>query len=105
VVVDRFAARLEALAQRKTKHEPQRLSDMLGDYVDTIQARMDGKIKPIATGFADLDKRLGGGFSRGTLIVAAGRPAMGKTALGSVPVAQRGGMGNVAVPVDGNGAR
>jgi replicative DNA helicase len=81
-VVDRFAAKLESLAQRKTKHEPQRLSDMLGSYVETIQDRMDGKIKPIATGFADLDKRLGGGFSRGTLIVAAGRPAMGKTALG-----------------------
>src|SRR5690606_36438072 len=54
----------------------------LAGYVETIQNRMDGKIKPIATGFTDLDEKLGGGFNRGTLIVVAGRPAMGKTALG-----------------------
>lgn len=81
-VVDRFAARLEALAQRKTRHEPMRLADMLGDYVETIEARMAGTIKPIATGYRDLDKKLGGGFERGTLVVVAGRPAMGKTAAG-----------------------
>lgn len=82
VVLDRFAAKLEALAQKKTQQEPQRLSDMLGNYVDVIQARMDGKIKPLATGFADLDIRLDGGLERGTLTVVAGRPGMGKTAFG-----------------------
>lgn len=81
-LVDRMAARVEGLAQKKTKQEPQRMSDMLGNYVDVIQSRMDGKIKPIETGFADLDKRLDGGLERGTLTVIAGRPGMGKTAMG-----------------------
>lgn len=81
-VIDRASAKLEQLAQKRTKQEPRRFGDMLGNYVDVIQARMDGTIKPISTGHADLDSRLGGGFRRGTLIVVAGRPAMGKTAMG-----------------------
>jgi replicative DNA helicase len=82
LIVDRLAAKIEALVQKKTRQEPQRLNDMLGSYVDVIQARMDGKIKPISTGFADLDRRLDGGLERGTLTVVAGRPSMGKTAFG-----------------------
>lgn len=82
VLVDRAASRLEALAQKKSKQEPQRMADMLGNYVDVIQSRMDGKIKPIQTGFADLDRRLDGGLERGTLTVVAARPGMGKTAMG-----------------------
>ena len=58
------------------------MSEMLGNYVNLIQDRMDGKIKPIQTGFEDLDKRLGGGLERGTLTVVAARPGMGKTAMG-----------------------
>lgn len=80
--VDIIAAKLEALAKRKTKQEPMRIADMMGNYVDVIQQRMDGKIKPIETGFKDLDSRLDGGLERGTLTVVAGRPGTGKTALG-----------------------
>jgi replicative DNA helicase len=81
-LVDRMAAKLDDLAHKKTVQEPQRMADMLGNYVDVIQDRMDGKIKPIQTGFADLDKRLDGGLERGTLTVVAARPGMGKTAMG-----------------------
>jgi replicative DNA helicase len=81
-IVDRYAAKVEALAQKKTKQEPQRMSEMLGNYVEVIQARMDGRIKPIQTGFRDLDNRLDGGLERGTLTIVAGRPSMGKTAMG-----------------------
>jgi replicative DNA helicase len=81
-IVDKYAAKIEALAQKKTKQEPQRMSDMLGNYVEVIQARMDGTIKPIQTGFRDLDDRLDGGLERGTLTIVAGRPSMGKTAMG-----------------------
>jgi replicative DNA helicase len=82
LIVDRMAAKVEALAQKKTKSEPIRMATMLSDYVDVIQGRMDGLNKPIATGFADLDRQLAGGLNRGTLTVIAGRPAMGKTAMG-----------------------
>jgi replicative DNA helicase len=82
VCVDLVASKVDALGQRKTAQEPQRLDDMLMNYTQVLEDRMSGKIKPIATGFADLDKKLGGGVDRGSLIVVAGRPAMGKTAFG-----------------------
>lgn len=81
-IIDTLAAKVEVLAQKQTRQEPLKLSDMLGSYVEVIQSRIDGKIKPISTGFADLDKRLDGGLERGTLTVVAGRPGMGKTAFG-----------------------
>jgi len=80
--VDLVASKLEKLAQRRTEQEPQRLETLLGDYAQTLEDRMSGKIKPIKTGYADLDFKLGGGLERGTLTVVAGRPAMGKTAFG-----------------------
>lgn len=42
--------------------------------------KSDGKLSGLTTGFTDLDKRVGG-FHKSDLIVLAGRPAMGKTAL------------------------
>lgn len=81
VLIDSAASKLEALAQKSIKQEPVVIGDMLTNYVDLLQARMEGKIKPIKTGFADLDTRLDGGLERGTLTVIAARPAMGKTAM------------------------
>lgn len=43
---------------------------------------MNGTIRPVSTGFDDVDDLLGGGLERGTLTVVAGRPGMGKTAFG-----------------------
>lgn len=73
---------LEKITESKQSQEPTKFSESLTNYVDLLQDRMDGKIKPIATGFADLDRRLDGGFERGTLNVLAARPSMGKTAFG-----------------------
>lgn len=80
--VDIVASRVDLLSQRKTNIDPQKFDAMLGHYVQTMEDRISGKIRPISTGYLDLDNRLGGGFDRGTLTVIAGRPAMGKTALG-----------------------
>jgi replicative DNA helicase len=80
MLIDRVATKVDELARKKTKQDPMLLSDMLGNYVDVIQDRLDGKIKPIATGFKDLDERLCGGLERGTLTIVAARPSMGKTA-------------------------
>lgn len=82
VLVDLVASKVEALASKKTQKEPVRLSDMLANFVQVMEDRIAGKVKPIATGHADLDKRLGGGLARGTITVVAARPSMGKTALG-----------------------
>jgi replicative DNA helicase len=76
------AATLDDLAQRKTTKDPRRIDATLDDYLTLLQDRMDGKIKPIPTGFTHLDEMLDGGFERGTLTVIAGRPGTGKTAAG-----------------------
>lgn len=81
-IIDRVAAQIEELGKKKTQKMPRRLSETLADYMDVLDARMKGRIKPIATGFTDLDSRLDGGLERGTLTVLAARPGMGKTAMG-----------------------
>lgn len=79
-LIDATASKLEQFAQKRMKKEPQLLRDMLCDYADLLESRMNGDIKPIQTGFRDLDEKLVGGMERQTLTVVAARPAMGKSA-------------------------
>jgi len=53
------------------------------ERVDAALAAWNGEPDPrlVPTGFRQLDKRLGGGFRRGQVIVLGGRPGMGKTAM------------------------
>ena len=64
------------------KHLP--FKDALKDAVDIIDKsfQKDGKIAGIPSGLRDLDKKLGG-LHNSDLIIIAGRPSMGKTALGT----------------------
>jgi replicative DNA helicase len=82
VCVDLVASKLEGLAQTRAAQEPERLSEMMTDYADLLEQRMSGIVRPVQTGYRDLDEQLDGGLERGTLTVAAGRPGMGKTAFG-----------------------
>ena len=79
-LVDRLQSRLELLAQQRTKSQPVRAADDLGRYFDQLQSEAEGTVQATATGFRDLDEKLGGGLRGGELVVVAGRPAMGKTA-------------------------
>lgn len=81
-LVDSLAAKVDALAQKKTHSNPVRMSESMVEYVELLEKRLAGHIKPIASGFTDLDRKLNGGFQRGTLSVIAGRPGTGKTAFG-----------------------
>jgi replicative DNA helicase len=76
------AAKLDDLAQRKVSRDPRRLDETLTEYLTLLQDRMEGKIRPIPTGYKHLDDMLDGGLERGTLTVIAGRPGTGKTAAG-----------------------
>lgn len=82
VCVDLVASKLETLTQRKTKFEPKLIGDMLADYLDAITRRVSGLEKPVPTGSKWLDEALGGGLEKGTVTTIAGRPGMGKTAMG-----------------------
>lgn len=57
------------------------VDQLLGGHVEMMQKRHAGEEKFTQTGLEDLDKKLGGGFSDGDLVVLAARPAMGKTAM------------------------
>lgn len=61
--------------------DPVRLADALPAYREELRRRGTGESTSLATGFIDLDHRLGGGLRPGDLIIVAGRPSIGKSAL------------------------
>ena len=67
-----------------TAKEPQLIKNFLTNVIERIDAQYNGTpttVKTLSTGLRDLDAKLGGGMRPGQLIVIAGRPAMGKTAI------------------------
>ena len=67
----------EAAEPRK----PQLIRDVLVRVVEAIERRGHGGDGAMPTGFPAIDAKLSGGFRRGNLVIIAGRPGMGKTAL------------------------
>ena len=61
--------------------------------VDFHEWLYEKPVPPIPTGLSSLDKRLGGGFSGGKLVVIGARPAVGKSALLSKIAMQALGQG------------
>ena len=61
-----------------------KFGESLKDAVNIINEayKREGKIAGVSTGLKDLDKKLGG-LHKSDLIIIAGRPSMGKTALGT----------------------
>jgi len=60
------------------------IRDVLDVYMEesgAMQGPTADHLAPVATGFADLDKLLGGGLQRSDMIVVAARPSMGKSTL------------------------
>lgn len=81
-LVDQVSSKLEQLAQAKTKQEPVLASDDLAAHITQLDERYNGSgVKAISTGYTEIDAKLNGGLRPGQVIVMAGRPKMGKTAL------------------------
>ncbi len=81
--IDEATGKLLALAEHGAgKGEPRSMGELLGSVVNSIEARMlrGGEVSGLPTGFADLDAMLDG-LKAGDLIIIAGRPSMGKSAL------------------------
>ena len=80
-VIAQLDAAMTASAQR-TESElsaPKELTDSFLDYRERIDA---GTVPYVRTGIRALDKLLGGGMVQSGLYILAGRPGMGKSALG-----------------------
>jgi replicative DNA helicase len=78
-----FAERsIFAISENKVKPSFYALKDILTDTYRAVEEAYENKalVTGIPTGFHDLDQKTSG-FQRGDLIIIAGRPGMGKTAL------------------------
>lgn len=81
--IDEATGKLFALAEHgAAADEPKAMGELLGAVVNAIDARRErgGDVSGLPTGFADLDAMLDG-LKPGDLIILAGRPSMGKSAL------------------------
>ncbi len=82
-LIERIQEQLFQLANQNDAKKARAFPDILSEVVESIDKRYHqkgGDITGVPTGFSDLDK-MTAGFQPGDLIVIAGRPSMGKTAL------------------------
>lgn len=73
--------KFEPLSEGRTEG-PKFIGQFLTPVIERIDQEYHGEApQAISTGLRDLDFKLGGGINGGDLIILAGRPSMGKTAL------------------------
>jgi replicative DNA helicase len=82
-VLDTMQSLVTSLAERRVRNEPRMIGDILKDVIDSIGKRNEGGEHAMPTGIAPIDQKLNGGLRPGQLVIVAGRPSMGKTALTS----------------------
>ncbi|MFA5129634.1 MAG: replicative DNA helicase [Patescibacteria group bacterium] len=82
VVLDRAEQKLFSVSQNFLKSAFSAIKDLLANAFDRIDElhRDSGKLRGISTGFADLDRHLGG-LQNSNLVIIAARPSCGKTSL------------------------
>ncbi|GAA7771969.1 hypothetical protein RN01_29255 [Cupriavidus sp. SHE] len=81
-VVDKAQSLLAQLASVGVRSEPKMIAELLVPVVEQVDERYHSRIEPgISTGIDALDRALNGGLHDGNLVIVAGRPSMGKTAL------------------------
>jgi len=84
-LVERANLSLTAITDGRTTSDPVPLGSLMIEQLGALDRRAEafrrGDASGLTTGLTDLDEQLGGGFRPGELIIIAGRPAMGKTAL------------------------
>lgn len=80
--IEKAEEKLYGLAENSIRGACQRFSDISKSTLKVIEKsyKSSNKLVGITSGFIDLNKKLGG-LNRSDLIILAGRPSMGKTAL------------------------
>lgn len=74
------SALLASISAGETRRGPRLIADVLREHLPSVGERWEGRRDGLMTGFADLDRALGG-LRPGNLALIAARPAMGKTSL------------------------
>lgn len=95
-LLDLAEQKLFAVTERRISRQANRLRDLLTPLFQQIESRDESYLSGIATGFTELDE-LTSGFQKGDLIIVAGRPSMGKTALGLTMADHMAGNDHLAV--------
>ncbi|MGN5479640.1 replicative DNA helicase [Cupriavidus basilensis] len=100
-IVDAAQAAFLRVTESREGQEPREITDLLHEVIDELDRRQsnpnEARLRGLTTGLANLDQRMSG-LRPGEMIVVAGRPGMGKTALGLNIAA------NVAMDEDNDGA-
>lgn len=79
-ILDKAEQKLFELSQNFTRGGFVQIEDMLHNVLDKWGNHKKGQFLGVASGFSELDKKLSG-FQKSDLVILAGRPSMGKTAL------------------------
>jgi replicative DNA helicase len=86
-LLDQFQETLSRIASARAKGrgELQSIDHYITRTIEELEEAFKNRetrgASGISTGFMDLDEKIGGGYKPGQLIVVAGRPGMGKTAI------------------------
>ncbi|UIN23518.1 replicative DNA helicase [Herbaspirillum frisingense] len=80
-ILEKVVSMVNSLAARRVRQEPTLINELLVTLIEQIAERSEVGDNAMATGIASLDAQLNGGVRRGQLVIFAGRPSMGKTAL------------------------
>ncbi|MCP4726619.1 MAG: replicative DNA helicase [bacterium] len=93
-ILDEAEERIFQINQNQLKDGFESISPILHDTVDIIEKyqKRQGDVVGIPSGFAKLDE-MTAGFQKADLIIVAGRPSMGKTAL-ALSIARNAAFGN-----------
>lgn len=92
-LLETLQGKLATLGDTQVTKEPVRVGELMVGYLERFDQRVDGGVRGMSTGFTDLDELLTGGPRDGALVIVAGRPSMGKSALAmniATAVAQSG---------------
>lgn len=79
--MDKAQNKLQSISEGVKTDEPRSITAVVQDHFNILERRMEGGKRGIPTGLDDLDAILNGGWHRGQVVVQAGRPSHGKTAL------------------------
>ncbi len=80
-IIDEAEQQFFQVTERRITRQAEQLKTLVSDIYDRVQQGLDHTTMGLATGFTELDS-LTCGFQPGDFIIVAGRPSMGKTALG-----------------------